>query len=201
MLKRYVNTYLRIKYKTINVSSGIFKKCLNVGCGNDLRMFWKNCDLSAHSSSIIKFDAKSKDDLLWLRNQKFDIINSDHMIGYLNLGQATQFFAACYDALQPSGKLILEFPDFNKISKKLNNMDYNSSTAEEEYVEIVRAVYAYNSEDAYSLNFDIPTYITAWTPEIISLILKKVGFNSITHGDPLTHGQRNERDTRICALK
>lgn len=201
MLKRYVNTFLRIKYKSSCILDGVFLNCINIGCGNDIKSFWKNCDMISNGEQVIKFDATSLQDLEWLNGQNAHIINCDHMIGYLTIGQAYKFFKSCYHSLQNNGKLILEFPDINKITQLLEKLNYGSSTVEEDYIEIVRAIYAYDTKDAYSTEFDMKTYITAWTPEIIEIILKRIGFKSINHTNPITHGQRIDRDSRIEAIK
>ena len=201
MLKKYVNTFLRIKYKCHCIFDGALLNCINIGCGNDIKLFWKNCDLISNKEEVTKFDATNLQDLEWLNRQNAHIINCDHMIGYLTIGQAHKFFKSCHNSLQNNGKLILEFPDFNKICRLLEKLNYESPTVEADYIEIVRAIYAYDAKDAYSSEFNMQTYITAWTPEIIGIILKRIGFKTINHSTPITHGQRIDRDSRIEAIK
>jgi hypothetical protein len=201
MQSKYVNllkhSIKMMKFGIVGVSG----KCINIGCGFDIRPFWLNCDSDAKSNKVREFDITNPADLKWLSEQKFDIITSDHVIGYLTIAQAESFFKACLQSLNINGRLVLEFPDLKKISKRLDNFSCSSENADDEYVEIIRSIYAYDSADALSLNFNKKTYITGWTADYLSNLLLKVGFKKIIVGDPQTHEKRAWRDSRVEAKK
>jgi predicted SAM-dependent methyltransferase len=201
MLEKSVNLLVRsvqlIRYSVI----GLRLRCINIGCGLDVRPFWLNCDLEPKIESVKKLDITDPGDLAWLGQQNADLIVSDHVIGYLTIAQCDRFFESCYQCLSDNGRIILEFPDLAKILNKINRLDYSADKIDFDYIEIVRAIFAYDQQDAVSLKFDKQTYITAWTAEYVVRRLLKVGFKNIVVGEPHTHGQRVNRDTRIEATK
>lgn len=200
MLKKSVNL-LTHAIKQIHHMIDGNKKCINIGCGTDIRPFWINCDIQPKNNQIIKFDITNFKDLQWLEKQEADLINSDHVIGYLTIAQADMFFNACFNGLKEGGKLILEFPDIQKILQMLSNLNYKSENIDYEYIEVIRAIYAYDNKDAMSTNFDMKTYITGWTTDYLIHRLNLAGFKKIENESPLTHGKRIYRDSRIVALK
>lgn len=201
MLKKFANLCLSLKYKMINALTVINGPCLNIGCGSDVRPFWINCDLQPESSLVMKFDIRLSSDLAWLKEQAFSVINCDHVLGYLTVAQAKNFLAACHKGLSSSGKLIIEFPDLAKISHAVNNLNFNHKNYEADYVELVRAIYAYDHEDAYSIEFSKPTYITGWTVDFLRHCLYEVGFAKVEFSNPQTHDKRIFRDTRVIAFR
>ncbi len=201
MLEKFVNSLKQPINKYNFAINGISKKCINVGCGSDKRLFWINCDLHPADESITHLDITNASDLQWLENQKSDIIACNHVIGYLTIAQAENFFLACYKSLNLGGTLILEFPDIKKISKAIQDLDYSSTTIDYEYVELIRAIYAYDQEDAMSIDFKLKTYITGWSDDYLIHRLKLVGFTKILIKEPQTHEGRKYRDSRVEAFK
>jgi len=173
--------------------------CINIGCGQDIRPGWVSCDLYPYSESVKRFDITSKDDLSWLAGTNFDLIECNHVIGYLNYAQAVNFFSSCFASLQKSGKLVLEFPDIIKISKKLNDL-FAKPTNRDEYIELMRAIYAYDHADAFDEKFDMQTYVFGWSGSFVRDTLLEVGFDKILIKSPREHSQRDWRDTRIEAI-
>jgi predicted SAM-dependent methyltransferase len=186
--------------KVNHVFTSMQGKCINIGCGQDVRRGWVNCDLFPNSNLVRRFDMTSKDDLSWLEETKSHMIECNHVIGYLNYAQTRNFFSACYNSLEKSGKLILEFPDIIKISKKLTELDAKDSNRDD-YIELVRAVYAYDHVDAFAEKFDKKTYVFGWSGNFVRDTLKVIGFDQILIKSPREHSRRDWRDTRIEAIK
>ena len=198
---QYPNSLNRLFDVMVNCLLGISQNCINIGCGKDVRPLWVNCDLSPDNESVRKLDITNPEDLTWLANQNASIITCNHVIGYLTIGQAENFFKACFKALRVGGRLIIEVPDISKILNQLSNLEYNSPNLDYQYIEIVRAIYAYDFADALADTFDLKTYITGWTAPYLSHRLKSVGFERLTIGDPKSHDRRLNRDVRIEAQK
>lgn len=201
MLKKSAHFLIHAMSKIEDVSTGISGKAINIGCGGDLKRFWINCDLEPVNKSVKRLDITELSDLDWLRQQNATLINSDHVIGYLTIGQAQSFFNACYQGLRIGGMLTLEFPDLHKLMVGLSRLNYASSNIELDYIEIIRAIYAYDSVDAKSLTFSKKTYVTGWTIDFLRQKLREAGFSDIKSYPPRTHGCRIDRDSRIEAIK
>ena len=174
--------------------------CINIGCGLDIRQGWLNCDKEPRLPSVVSFDINDDVDLAWLKTGSFRIVECNHVVGYLNLGQAKRFFATVLASLQVGGKLILEFPDLDKIMLGMQAMGKSSYT-QNTYIEWVRAIYAFDAPDAEALDFAKPTYVFGWTSDFLFQVLLEVGFDNIVVLDPETHGKRIYRDSRIEAYR
>lgn len=201
MLKKYANFLTRSAEQFKHTANGMMKKCINIGCGSDIRPFWINCDIQPQNKSIFKFDITNSDDLEWLGGQEADLITCNHVIGYLTLAQADNFFRACHKCLSIGGSLIIEFPDLKKLLLMLSELDYKSDTLDFDYVEVIRAIYAYDNKDAMLTNFSMKTYITGWTSDYLCHRLELAGFKHLSILSPQTHDKRVHRDTRIEAFK
>jgi hypothetical protein len=182
-----------------HVINGIVKECINIGCGSEIRPFWINCDVRPECDSVLEFDITKFDDLQWLRNKRADIITCDHVIGYITVAQADNFFIACRESLGRGGELIIEFPDLKKIATRIFELDYSKDSIDYDYIEVIRAIYAYDQNDALSTEFNLKTYITGWTSEFLVRRLKMAGFEKIVVEAPRTHGRRSCRDSRVVA--
>ena len=201
MLKKYVIFLTRYVEQFKHTINGMMKKCINIGCGSDIRPFWINCDIQPANQSIIKFDITSFEDLKWLGDQEADLITCNHVIGYLTIAQADNFFRTCHRCLNFGGSLIIEFPDLKKLLVMLSELDYKSETIDFDYIEIIRAIYAYDNKDAMLTDFDMKTYITAWSTDYLIHRLELAGFKHLSIEPPQTHDKRLHRDTRIEAFK
>jgi len=122
MLGKLRNFSNHVSGKLSNVVDGASGRCINIGCGTDVRPFWVNCDLIPLEPSVQKFNIKSTSDLGWLREQSSDIIECNHVIGYLNLAQTVNFFCAAHDALKAGVKFIVEFPCARKVAALLSEV-------------------------------------------------------------------------------
>ena len=201
MLKNSAHLLSRAYRKLAEIYYGAMNTSINIGCGGDIKPYWVNCDLDPADASVKKLDIRDLFDLAWLSKQGASFINCDHVIGYLTITQAENFFRSCYEGLKKGGVLTLEFPDLEKLMGKLAEFDYHSKESEENYIEVIRAIYAYDKEDAKSLNFSKPTYITGWTANYLGLKLREIGFTNIVILNPRTHGRLIERDSRVEATK
>lgn len=201
MQKKSADFLNHLKNKIGDAFTGLSGKAINIGCGLDLKHNWINCDLEPGDDSVKRFDITNCSDLDWLAKQNAVLINSDHVIGYLTIAQAENFFKACYEGLKPGGSLTLEFPDLDKLILQLSQVNYVSTNYEVDYIEIIRAIYAYDAVDAKSLVFSKKTYITGWTVDFLRKKLNEAGFSDIKSYEPMTHGRRNKRDSRVEAIK
>ena len=166
---RYSNVKRKLKYYMISKN----RTCINIGCGNDIRKGWINCDINPTNNIIKKIDIKNKSDLEWLVNLKTDIIECNHVIGYLNYIQVKNFLITCFKSLNNKGILIIEFPDIIKICKLLIEHDTNE-TKPDSYIELIRGIYAFDLDDAYNEFFEKKTYVFGWNSKIILNILKHI---------------------------
>lgn len=201
MLKKSARLLRHLIDDSVDVFYGVMNLSINIGCGTDIKPCWVNCDLYPLDTSVKKLDIKNPDDLTWLAHKEASLINCDHVIGYLTIAQAELFFSACYQGLKKGGKLTLEFPDLKKLMNQLDAFDYSSKKFEEKYIEIIRAIYAYDKDDANSLNFSKQTYITGWTTSFLEAKLRQAGFARVVILDPRTHGRLINRDSRVEAIK
>jgi hypothetical protein len=201
MLKNSAHLLNRAYRKLSESYYGAMNTSINIGCGSDIKPYWVNCDLDPIDTSVKKLDIRDVSDLTWLSNQSASLINCDHVIGYLTIAQAEHFFRSCYEGLKKGGILALEFPDLEKLMRKLAAFEYHSKESEENYIEVIRAIYAYDKEDAKSLIFSKTTYITGWTANYLAFKLREIGFTKITTLNPSTHGRLIERDSRVEATK
>ncbi len=174
--------------------------CINIGCGSDVRLGWVNCDLFPANDKVIKFDITSSEDLLWLSDIPSNLIECNHVIGYLNYIQALNFFNAIFSSLTKNGKMIIEFPDIIKISKQLIENDLILSN-NDDYIELIRGIYAFDQSDSYDVNFKKQTYIFGWSSNFVRNMLLNIGFSKVVICKPMTHDKRVWRDSRIEAIK
>lgn len=200
-MHNYSSTSLKDRYlSTKDKIRPLFSKCVNIGCGDHVKRGWLNLDIAPFNSSVQKFDVTDKADLDWLSSQKFDYIECMHIIGYLNLPQMLAFFKSCFSALDCGGKLVLEFPDIKKVSYKIVDSEFDQAS-DDEYLEVIRSLYAYSIEEAQDITFRGQTYISGWTASFIALKLRSLGFSDVDVLAPLTHEKRLWRDSRVEAIK
>ena len=106
-----------------------------------------------------------------------------------------------YFLLKPNGKLILEFPDIQKIAKSLceiNSID--DIKLFETYLELLRPIYAFVPQKLIG-ETKYETYIFAWSAMHIKRELEKIGFVDIKIIAPKFHGGQVSRDTRVECRK
>jgi hypothetical protein len=142
----------------------------------------------------------SRDDLNWLSETPSDLIECNHVIGYLNFSQARNLFNAFFHSLVKNGKIVIEFPDIIKISKQLIEGDI-TQIKQDEYIELIRGIYAYDHTDAFDVSFSKQTYVFGWSGNFVRNTLIDIGFSQVNICSPKTHERRDWRDTRIEAIK
>jgi hypothetical protein len=198
-INRFINLKELLFFKVWVIMISINKKCLNVGCGHDIRLGWDNWDKSPLNDKVTLFDICSSEDLKKLNNSKYDIIECNHVIGYMNYICTVNFFKAVHSALSPLGTLVLEFPDILKLSKRLLDIEHEKNI--DDYIEVMRAYYAFDYKDAFDEAFSGRTYIFGWSAPVVIQALNEAGFVNVKTNAPKTHGKLNWRDTRIEAIK
>jgi hypothetical protein len=180
-------------------------KRINIGCGADIKFGWVNLDIVAYPQNsswkpnVIKFDIANKDDLVWLSQQRANLIFISHVIGYLNFIQFKNFLDAAHNGLLPGGELVIEFPCAKKIAKKICEMPLDISR--DDYIEVVRALYAFDGLDAYLTDFNKQTYIFAYSANFVNKEMVDIGFDEVKILDPKTHGAMIDRDVRLSGKR
>ena len=176
-----------------NYKSGQSELKLHLGCGQDYKEGWVNIDRSL----LVKTDINS--DFLNIKRYfdygSVDVVSMMHSISYLSLWEARIFFGDVFQLLKEGGVLEMEFPDISKCGRILSgtqNID--------EYIEAVRGVFAFDLNQTINKEKYKP-YAFGWSAWHIENELTKAGFTCVRILDPLTHGQRSWRDTRVEAVK
>lgn len=195
-------SYLSIKYfiynlykKNISIRKSNLEDeiKLNLGCGFDYKIGWTNIDSNPACIVDLNCDFFNLDKHFEKNSVSHILMN--HSISYLNLWQARDFFIKSFSLIKNDGVLEMEFPDLLKCSTIICN-----SKSEEEYLEAIRGIYAFDLDQIKNKESYIP-YSFGWSSFFICEELKKVGFSKVDVLEPLTHGPRNWRDSRVVAYK
>jgi len=167
---------------------------LHLGCGSE---YWRgyvnidnspgaNCDVCLDFTRIEeRFQPGSVSEIVMI-----------HSLSYLRLWQAREMFGGIYRLLKPGGQLIVELPDLAKCARKALAHD----GALDGYLEAVRGLYAFGLDQICNREMFTP-YAFGWSAWHLQLELKRAGFRRVDLSDPLTHGQRLDRDIRVTATK
>jgi hypothetical protein len=99
--------------------------------------------------------------------------------------------------LRTDGELVMEFPDIVKCSKVIVKNDAEDL---DQYIEGVRGIYAFDMDQIKKKAHFTP-YAFGWSAPHLKNVLLETGFTTVRSEDPLTHGARIWRDTRIIATK
>jgi len=198
MLDRFVPSLKRRWNRVVDAGTGLFVTRVNLCCGSDIKPGWVNLDLHPVSAKVRRFNLTNESDLQWLSTLNADRIEMHHAISYLNIAQAVAVLNACHASLVQGGELVLEFPDLQKLAAKLATVGEDNL---DEYLELVRAIYAYDVEDAYDPGFDKQTYVFGWSGPILTRFLLQAGFATVRTLRPEKHGPRPWRDTRLVATR
>ncbi len=193
--------YLNIKYFFYNsykkyINRKILEKNelkLNLGCGFDYKSGWINIDNNPNCIVDINCDFFNLDKYFNEKSVSHIVLN--HSISYLNLWQARDFFSKTYKLLKDGGVLEMEFPDVAKCASIICNQDVG-----DEYIEAIRGLYAFDLDQVKNKEIYTP-YAFGWSSMHIAIELKENGFHRVEILDPLTHGPRVWRDSRVLAYK
>lgn len=168
---------------------------LHLGCGQVHLEGWINVDRERTKFTDQVFDFKNIREAY--TDSSVAAVMMIHSLSYLRFWEAQIFFRDVYAILKPSGEFILELPDLAKCAQSLlKAIPVDAGT----YLEAVRAVYAFDMDEHRQRNSYAP-YHFGWSAWHLSNELKEAGFKNVRILDPLTHGPRLWRDTRIHATK
>lgn len=193
--------YLKLKYFFYNkykkkhnkfiLDQDVLK--LNLGCGFDYKKGWINIDSNPNCVVDINCDFFNLEKYFSEKSISHIVLN--HSISYLTLWQARDFFTKIFHLLKDGGVLEMEFPDIFKCATII----YSSNT-NDDYLEAVRGLYAFDLDQIKNKEIYTP-YSFGWSSKHMVLELQNIGFKKVEVLDPLTHGPRLWRDSRVLALK
>jgi hypothetical protein len=196
-IKRKIQFLLKKRYNNpelLKKISQVHPIRLHLGCGTNNLDGWINIDVTDNSLADVVMDFKNIKGVF--QPQSVREILMVHSISYLRLWEARDFFADTFSLLEPTGRLVLEFPDVVKCATAITRKEIPV----EEYLEAVRAFYAFDLDEIRQKKPYTP-YAFGWSAWHISQELKNVGFSDVAIKDPDTHNRRIWRDTRIEAIK
>jgi SAM-dependent methyltransferase len=142
------------------------KKILDIGSGRGLTLYFLKkyygyqkttgtqlCKSAAeHSRRVLGLEVYNKDFLkINFGKEKFDLISLWHILEHVN--EPEKYIARTYSLLEKNGKLVIEVPNHDSWSRKLTGK--------------------------YWLGMDLDYHLTFFSPESISILLKKYGFEII----------------------
>jgi SAM-dependent methyltransferase len=167
---------------------------LHLGCGDVHLDGWINVDANPRSAADVVMDFSRIGEALAAAS--VDEIMMIHSLSYLRLSQARDLFAAIYRLLTPGGKFVVEFPDLEKCALAIRQARGNA----EQYLEAVRAVYAFDVDWIADRRPYTP-YAFGWAAWHLEQELRTAGFRDVQTYEPATHGQLLWRDSRVEATK
>jgi len=216
---KIINSTIRRFYDIANYLLGywhcIGKKCINLGCGQEVKLGYLNCDIDTRGDHRVnKIDLTNLTDLLWLSNQKADIVEATHIVGDFNEEQLSKILEATYSGLNSGGYLCMEFVDASKLRKITNRGDssYDRITWKSDCSKLVPLVWNMTYEELqlldgkYSKNpekecSDFINYVLRYSTSEVMLMLEKIGYSKCYVLPPKYHGGNEKRDIRIVAWK
>ncbi|MCD0461131.1 class I SAM-dependent methyltransferase [Roseiconus lacunae] len=166
---------------------------LNLGCGPMHLDGYVNIDADPRACAdfYMRFDEVAE---AFARDSIVEILMI-HSLSYLNLWQARDFFHDAYRLLRTGGKLIVELPSIEKCARHL----LESSGDQEEYLEAVRGIYAFDPSEI-SNKVDFTSYSFGWSSWHLKAELTAAGFSQFSESEPHYHEQP-WRDIRLEATK
>ena len=160
---------------------------LNLGSGEDPKFGYINIDRNSSCKPDICGEVLSV--INGFKDNSVKEILAIHLINYFSHKKLLEFLNTTYRILDSDCQVIIEGPDFHKIFQLINIREYNPTQ-----------LYA-----LFATNFDGPThdfpYINAVTFDWLQKECLRIGFKSAHVVSPLTHGIRNQRDSRLIAIK
>lgn len=186
---------LRNRFIPVDIADlGVGPHKLHLGCGGVHLDGWVNIDGSRDSTADLVCDFKVVGSLF--KEGSVEEVLMVHSISYLRLWEARIFLKEIHQLLQPGGKIVFEFPDVEKCSKVILDAQQDP----EKYMEGVRALYAFDLTQIEKREAYHP-YTFGWSAWHLLTELRALGFRDFVISEPLTHGNRNWRDSRVEATK
>lgn len=187
-------TIINLKRTRISKNRQISK--LNLGSGETYLEGYLNVDLDATKKVDVLLDFCEVPKII--DNNSLEEIIMIHSISYLSEWKARDLLSKLNDILRKDGQLIMEFPDSYKCASALLNTSSNLRRIE--YLEAIRGFYAFGMED-YHNNSDYFPYKFGWSKEYLIQTLLELGYTKAWYEEPITHGARSWRDSRVIAIK
>lgn len=169
-------------------------KKLHLGCGNEYLEDYINLDISPLSKADIVCGISDVERNL--SGMKFDEILMVHSISYLRYWEVQDFIKSCFRILERNGRLIIELPDLSKCA----NVIANSNKIDSEYLEALRAIFAYDLNE-HKNKVKYYTYKSGWSSMHMVDELEQAGFTNVEVLEPKYHSNKIWRDVRIEAVK
>jgi len=142
---------------------------LHLGCGSVYKPGYVNVDSSRNSNADIIATASR----LPFLSESADTIEAYHLLEHFDLVHCRYVLSEWFRVLRPEGSLTVETPDLRKSAKKLAS----------------RKPHAQRTTLQWMFGIDSPGFQhkTAFTDELISHVLKEVGYEGIRNRRPKTH--------------
>lgn len=187
-------TIVNLKRTKISKNRKISK--LNLGSGETYLEGYLNVDLDATKKVDVLLDFYEVPKII--DSNSLQEILMIHSISYLSEWKARDLLLELNKILRKDGQLIIEFPDSYKCASALLNTSSNPRRIE--YLEAIRGFYAFGMEDYHNKSDYFP-YKFGWSKEYLIQTLLELGYTKAWYEEPLTHGARSWRDSRVIAIK
>ena len=188
LLLKFLPKVLKLKVlRLVRSTKSLSDVKLNLGSGDDPKFGYINIDQNSSCKPDICGEVISV--ISEFKENCVNEILAIHLINYFSHRKLLDFLNSVYRILDLGGQVVIEGPDFDKIYQTLKITEFEPSQ-----------LYA-----LFATNIDGPThdfpYINAVTFDWLQKECLRIGFKSASIVSPLTHGMRNERDSRLIAIK
>jgi hypothetical protein len=173
---------------------------LHLGCGQDYWLGYVNIDVDPKANSDLQMNCmdielrmSALSDYGVVKPVIIDEIVMIHVINYLTLWEARDFFEMAYRVLEPGGVFIVETVDANKCVNMLQKYSCDS-----EYLEGIRGLVGFGIDHLIERrNYEPHKFI--WTYRHMCAELTLAGFDNVACMPPVYHNP--QRDMRVEGWK
>lgn len=165
---------------------------LHLGCGRHILDGYINVD-AQHERAQITWDRL--DNVPGVLPETMDEILCVHVFEHLWPDEALPHLRYWHSILKPGGALILEMPDLYKSAKNYIEMVQRGNFAELEKM----ALWPFYGDNPRKSVYDCHKW--GWTYKTLAPLVQKAGFSVVSEHSPQWHGQRQNRDFRLEAVK
>ena len=163
----------------------------NLGCGNRYLEGYVNIDVRSKVADL-------RADILDLEFKKDSVseVLMVHVIEHIDYFKVEFFLKKVYSWLKVDGQLVMEFPDVIKVAQCILKRRNKPEDLQNNPFGI-RGLYGEPIKNMSLCDY----HKWGWCDTTMRALLKEIGFRKIYIEKPQYHGRRNERDTRIVAIK